>query len=400
MDPKHWLDKKPSAIRDWLGMAFLCIACVIVLSQLGALLAQAGALLRLAAPFGWAAVLAYVLDTLVRPLHRFLFRGRPGLRWAAILAAYVLAGLAVFLLVWLVVPQVVASVTAFFRGLPDSVAALQRTLAGLEARYGVSLKPLIEALEDYEQWMASLSAALGGGVPGLVGAVGNLAAYAVQIVVALAGSLFMLADKDHLLLQLRVLVRALLPRRAATMVLDLCRFANQTFAGFFFGKIVASAIIGLALCAVMSVLGLSYAPMLSVLVAFANLIPIFGMYMGALPGVVILLFVDPLQAVVFLVLVIALQQLDIRCLAPNVLGHASGLSAFWVLFAIVAGAWLWGPAGMVLGVPAFATVYGVLRRCVYWLLARRGQAGPEDQPPAEQPEQPAEQQEEKELAHV
>ena len=168
MDPKHWLDKKPSAIRDWLGMAFLCIACVIVLSQLGALLAQAGALLRLAAPFGWAAVLAYVLDTLVRPLHRFLFRGRPGLRWAAILAAYVLAGLAVFLLVWLVVPQVVASVTAFFRGLPDSVAALQRTLAGLEARYGVSLKPLIEALEDYEQWMASLSATLSGGVPGLV----------------------------------------------------------------------------------------------------------------------------------------------------------------------------------------------------------------------------------------
>ena len=83
--------------------------------------------------------------------------------------------------------------------------------------------------------------------------------------------------------------------------------------------------------------------MLSVLAAFANLIPIFGIYLGALPGVVVLLFVDPVQAAVFLALIIGLQQFDIRWLAPKVLGHTSGLSAFWVLFAIGRGRLAVGP---------------------------------------------------------
>ena len=199
--------------------------------------------------------------------------------------------------------------------------------------------------------MTGLSAVITGWAPQLVGTLGSLAGYAAQIFAVVAGSMFMLGDKDHLLRQLRMLARAFLPRRAAGQLLELCRFANQTFAGFFFGKIVASAIIGLLLCAVMSVLGMSYAPMLSVLAAFANLIPIFGIYLGALPGVVVLLFVDPVQAAVFLALIIGLQQFDIRWLAPKVLGHTSGLSAFWVLFAIAGGAWLWARPGWCWGSP-------------------------------------------------
>ena len=114
----------------------------------------------------------------------------------------------------------------------------------------------------------------------------------------------------------------------------------------------------------------------------------------------VLLFVDPVQAAVFLALIIGLQQFDIRWLAPKVLGHTSGLSAFWVLFAIAGGAWLWGPAGMVLGVPAFATVYGVLRRAVYWLLDRRG-VTEADLDPAAAPAQEAPAPEaEKEVSHV
>lgn len=400
MHPKHWLDKKPQTIKDWLGLAFLCLAFFTLAGQAGRLLAALGALAGLAAPFAWAIVLAYVLDTLVRPIHQTVFHGRPGLRWAAILAAYLLAGLAVFLLVWLVVPQVLSSVTAFFRGLPDYVSAVQGSLRAVQDRYGLNLEPLVAALEDYEQWMTGLSAVITGWAPQLVGTLGSLAGYAAQIFAVVAGSMFMLGDKDHLLRQLRMLARAFLPRRAAGQLLELCRFANQTFAGFFFGKIVASAIIGLLLCAAMSVLGMSYAPMLSVLAAFANLIPIFGIYLGALPGVVVLLFVDPVQAAVFLALIIGLQQFDIRWLAPKVLGHTSGLSAFWVLFAIAGGAWLWGPAGMVLGVPAFATVYGVLRRAVYWLLDRRG-VTEADLDPAAAPAQEAPAPEaEKEVSHV
>ena len=401
MHPKHWLDKKPQTIKDWLGLAFLCLAFFTLAGQAGRLLAALGALAGLTAPFAWAIVLAYVLDTLVRPIHQTVFHGRPGLRWAAILAAYLLAGLAVFLLVWLVVPQVLSSVTAFFRGLPDYVSAVQASLRAVQDRYGLDLEPLVAALEDYEAVDDrpfgrdhGLGPAAGrhAGQPGrLRGA--DLCGRGGQHVHAGATKTTCCASCACWRGRF---CRAARPGK----LLELCRFANQTFAGFFFGKIVASAIIGLLLCAVMSVLGMSYAPMLSVLAAFANLIPIFGIYLGALPGVVVLLFVDPVQAAVFLALIIGLQQFDIRWLAPKVLGHTSGLSAFWVLFAIAGGAWLWGPAGMVLGVPAFATVYGVLRRAVYWLLDRRG-VTEADLDPAAAPAQEAPAPEaEKEVSHV
>ena len=98
----------------------------------------------------------------------------------------------------------------------------------------------------------------------------------------------------------------------------------------------------------------------------------FGAYIGAVPGLLILLFVDPLQALVFLILLVILQQLDSRVIAPRVLGRSVGVSAFWVLFAVVVGGTLMGPVGMVLGVPAFITVYGLLRGLIYWVLDRRG----------------------------
>ena len=122
----------------------------------------------------------------------------------------------------------------------------------------------------------------------------------------------------------------------------------------------------------MSLLGLSFAPMISVLVGFCALIPMFGAYIGAIPGLLILLFVDPWQALVLLILLIILQQLDSRVIAPRVLGRTVGVSAFWILFAVVIGGTLLGPIGMVLGVPAFVTLYGLLRGVIYWVLDRRG----------------------------
>lgn len=369
---KHWLDKPPRTIKDWLGIMLCCIAFWALLNGMNGILDALGTLWGLAAPFAWAAVLAYVLDTLVRPLHRWVLRDNPKLRWLAILAAYLLAGLAVFGLVRLALPQLVRSATTLFLNLPDYINNVQAGLVSLQGQTRFDLSPVIAALDDYEQLMAGLWEILRGYTPQLVSSLGSVASYTVQIVIAVAGSVFMLADKEHLLRQLRMLVWAFLPRRASAWLLDLARFTNETFASFFFGKIVASAVIGLLLCGAMSLLGIHFAPLISVMVAFANLIPFFGIYLGALPGVLILLFVSPVQALACAALVVLLQQFDLRVLAPRVLGHVSGLSAFWVLFAIVVGGWLYGPVGMVLGVPAFATLYSLARRFVYWVLARRG----------------------------
>lgn len=372
MNAKHWLDQKPQTIRDWLGMALLCGIFYAIMVHLAVFLGWIGAMLRVISPFAGALILAYVLDTLVRPIHHYLFRDRPALRWVAILAAYVLAALAVMLLAWQVLPKVGASVTNLFKNLPGYVENTQKALLFVQQRYAVDLNPIIDLLDDYERLMSNIYELVKGVTPQLAGYLSNVASYALHFVIVVAGSVYMLADKAHLLRQMRMIVRAVLPQKQADDLLSICSYANRNFSEFFFGKIFDAVIIGVLLFAAMSLLGLSFAPLISVLVGFCALVPMFGAYIGAVPGLLILLFVDPLQALVFLILLVILQQLDSRVIAPRVLGRSVGVSAFWVLFAVVVGGTLMGPVGMVLGVPAFITVYGLLRGLIYWVLDRRG----------------------------
>lgn len=372
MNTKHWLDQKPQTIRDWLGMAFLCGAFYAVILHLQPLLEGLGAAFHLLSPFAGAIVLAYVLDTLVRPIHGILLGGRPKLRWVAIVAAYVLAALAVMLLAWQVLPKVGASITTLFKNFPGYVENTQKALLLVQERYPVDLNPLIDLLDDYERLVRNAYDLLKDMTPQLAGYLGNVATYALHLVIVVAGSVYMLADKAHLLRQMRMIVRAVLPKKQADDLLSICSYANRNFSEFFFGKIFDAVIIGVLLFVAMSLLGLSFAPLISVLVGFCALIPMFGAYIGAIPGVLILLFVDPRQALVLLVVLIILQQLDSRLIAPRVLGRSVGVSAFWVLFAVVVGGTLLGPVGMVLGVPAFVTLYGLLRGLIYWVLDRRG----------------------------
>ena len=372
MNTKHWLDQKPQTIRDWLGMALLCGVFYAVILHLQPLLDRLGAAFHLLSPFAGAIVLAYVLDTLVRPIHSILLGGRPKLRWVAILASYVLAALAVMLLAWQVLPKVGASITTLFKNFPGYVENTQKALLLIQQRYPVDLKPVVDLLDDYERLVANAYDLLKEMTPQLAGYLGNVATYALHFVIVVAGSVYMLADKAHLLRQLRMIVRAVLPKKQAEDLLSICSYANRNFSEFFFGKIFDAVIIGVLLFVAMSLLGLSFAPLISVLVGFCALIPMFGAYIGAIPGLLILLFVDPWQALVLLVLLIILQQLDSRVIAPRVLGRSMGVSAFWVLFAVVVGGSLLGPVGMVLGVPAFVTLYGLLRGLIYWVLDRRG----------------------------
>lgn len=372
MNAKHWLDQKPQTIRDWLGMALLCGIFYAMMVHLAVFLGWIGAMFRVISPFAGALILAYVLDTLVRPIHHYLFRDRPALRWAAILLTYVLAVLAVMLLAWQVLPKVGASVTTLFKNLPGYVENTQEALLFVQQRYAVDLNPVIDLLDDYERLMSNIYELVKGVTPQLAGYLSNVASYALHFVIVVAGSVYMLADKAHLLRQMRMIVRAVLPKKQADDLLSICSYANRNFSEFFFGKIFDAVIIGVLLFAAMSLLGLSFAPLISVLVGFCALIPMFGAYIGAIPGLLILLFVDPLQALVLLILLIILQQLDSRVIAPRVLGRSVGVSAFWVLFAVVVGGTLMGPVGMVLGVPAFITVYGLLRGLIYWVLDRRG----------------------------
>lgn len=372
MAGKVWLDKKPETNRDWLAIIFASILFFTLLRSLNVVAGMTGKVLGILSPFAGGIVLAYVLDPFVRWMSHCVLKDKKNLRWIAILSAYVLFILLLVLLVWLVVPQVISSIGTLVTSLPGYIENVQGTLRYIQDTYGINLQGLILVLDNYEQLMGKMYSMAVAASPEIVAYLQALVSNVVAVFTSVAGSVYMLASKDKLLHQLRTVVHALLPRKLAENTLRICHIANENFTGFYVGRVIDSAIVGAILLVILQILGISFAPLISVLVGVTNVIPFFGPFIGAIPSLIILLFVNPLQALEFLIIIICLQQVDGNFIGPKILGRSIGISALWVLFAVTLGANLFGLVGMVMGVPLFATLYGLGQELIQWCLDRRG----------------------------
>ena len=171
--------------------------------------------------------------------------------------------------------------------------------------------------------------------------------------------------------QSKKIVYAILPSRFGNVVIHTMRVSNQIFGGFVSGKILDSAIIGIICYIGLIILQMPYSLLVAVIVGVTNVIPFFGPFIGAVPGFVLIALAEPVKGLYFLIFVFLLQQVDGNIIGPKILGDSTGLSSFWVIFAILVGGGMFGFMGMLLGVPTFAVIYYLIRESVAYILRRR-----------------------------
>ena len=372
MNEKHIWSKRPESMLDWFCVVGACIAFYLLLNNLGYFLGRIGIFINILSPFAGGIVIAYILDPMVKFFYTRLFKEKKGTRGFAILLAYAVAILLLALLGWLVVPQIVNSIGMLFTNFPSYIQGVQDMLLYVQSEYGIDLQQATKMLDDSEAMVKEIYAMATDAMPQIVASIGSVASNFVAIFTSIAASIYMLADKDHLLHQLRTLAHAFLPEKVASNTLRICHYANVNFTGFFVGKIIDSAIIGVITFVAMTILRLDFAVLISVFIGITNIIPVFGPFIGAIPSVFILLLIDPLQAVIFCVLILIIQQVDGNFIGPKILGSSIGISALWILFSIVVGGDLFGIVGMIVGVPVFATLYGLAQEFVHYALDKRG----------------------------
>lgn len=334
-----------------LIVVFAGVAFYMALSNFDALRAQLRAWLGILSPFVWGLVIAYLLDAPVR----FFESKLGGRRKLSILISYVLAFLVVGFLLRMVLPQIGDSLFLLAGRIPSYLD----NLSVLMQNSRLDELGLDKVLGSYQELLEKATGMVSSFLPKIVGygvAIGN---GFISAVTALISSVYMLMGKDRLLRQLRKAVPALLPLPRARSVLEVCSRANRVFGGFIIGKIIDSSIIGVLCFVCMTLLRLPFAVLISVIVGVTNIIPFFGPFIGAVPSILILLIVDPIAALKFAVFVLLLQQFDGNILGPKILGDSTGLSALWVLVAIIVSGGLFGFAGMVVGVPVFAVLYAL-----------------------------------------
>ncbi len=177
-------------------------------------------------------------------------------------------------------------------------------------------------------------------------------------------SIYLLGSKEKFAGQAKKIVYAVFDRKAGNEMISNFRFIHGTFIGFLGGKIVDSIIIGIICFVCTSIIGTPYSILVSVIIGLTNVIPFFGPWIGGIPSALLVLMVDPRQALYFGILIIIIQQFDGNILGPKILGDSTGLSGFWVIFSITIFGGLFGVLGMIVGVPIFAVFYAGVKSLV------------------------------------
>lgn len=195
--------------------------------------------------------------------------------------------------------------------------------------------------------------------------------FLINILVGVFVSIYVLYSKETFKGQLKKLIYGIFKTGHANVLMEISRKTADVFYGFIIGKIIDSAIIGVLCYISMLIMHMPYALLCSIIVGVTNVIPVFGPYIGAVPTVIIIFLTEPMQGIYFLIFIIILQQLDGNVIGPKILGDSTGLSAFWVVVAIVVGGGLFGVFGMLIGVPTMAMIYYLVGRLSKYLLRKR-----------------------------
>lgn len=225
-------------------------------------------------------------------------------------------------------------------------------------------KTLVPQLQDFKRWQDYLTSIT-------VSAL-NVVVVLKNVVIGLIVSIYVLIEKERFEGQAKKIAFAVLPIKQANILIQIVHKIDQIFGGFIIGKIIDSIIIGIICFIGCSILRMPYALLVSVIIGITNVIPFFGPFIGAVPCLIIVTITDPLHGLYLLIFILVLQQVDGNIIGPKILGDSTGLSSFWVIFAIMVGGGLFGFAGMLFGVPTFAVIYYLVQRLIAYLLNRRG----------------------------
>ena len=354
------------------------------------------------APFIYGGVVAYLL----RPMCNFYERAFSGVlpkgakRMAnpIAVALSLLTGIAlVYALIIMIAPQLYESIYSLWISIPDKI---RQFVQWATVRFGdeevvAQILTLFERNSDsvYQQleaWAKEILSPYLTGLSSIVSGVGSslvkIFKFLYNLLIGLIVACYLLASRKRFARQSVLVVRSLLKPRWADLFLNEVAFVDRTFGGFIDGKLLDSAIIGV-LCYIGCVIfRFPYALLVSALIGVTNVIPFFGPFIGAVPATLLIMIENPIKGLWFIVFVLLLQQLDGNVIGPKILGDRTGLSSFWVLFAIVLFAGLWGVVGMVVGLPLFAVIYDIVKKLVRRGLTRKGQEQLWDQFRADYPE--------------
>ncbi len=352
----------------------LAAVLVLVVTRFSMITAFVSKVWSIASPLVLGAVMAYILNIIMSKLEKYYFPKSQNKivkctkRFVCIFLSIFLILLIIFLIFRLIIPELINTITLIREWIPIEFAKLQNVLAKHS-----------DQIPELEKWINSLSfnwegttqkvfQYLTSGVGGIVGStitlVGTIGMGITNFVIGLIFAIYILANKEKLQRQLKRVTTAYCRPAVVEKVQGVLSVADETFSSFIIGQCTEAVILGILCVLGMKIFQFPYAPMVGTFIGATALIPVVGAYLGAAVGFVMILTVSPVKAVLFIVFIVVLQQLEGNIIYPRVVGSSIGLPGMWVLAAVTIGGGLSGIGGMLLGVPLAATFYKLIKNDV------------------------------------
>ena len=362
------------------GAAILAsgILCAFVLFKMPVIISVLKGITEILKPFLYGVVFAYLLAPVCNKIEEKLFqifpkaktKGRRFICFIAIVISLCVAIAVIWLIIMMIIPQVWDSVMKIIQMVPQKLIVVnnwiehmlenQPELKAYFEEFSSQAESNIDSLLNVDtiQKVQSIINSLSVQLFGVLGVVKN-------IFLGLLISAYLLGSRKLFGAQAGLILHGVFSDKWAKIIEEEIRYTDKMFNGFLVGKIIDSAIIGLLCFAGTSIMGFEAPAFISVIIGITNIIPFFGPFIGAIPCGLLLLLENPMHCLYFIIFIFVLQQLDGNVIGPKILGNTTGVSSFWVLFAILLFGGMWGVVGMVIGVPLFAVIYDIIRKLVY-----------------------------------
>lgn len=340
-----------------------------------------GNIFHILSPFLIGGMIALVLYPFIKALYNRFFMGvchiksKKAAKMLSILVAYLIAVGAFAVLIGFVVPQIYKSITEIANQAPVWYENIRNWFTEFEDKHtnsSIDYNFINQKIEDaLPKLVDYMTGALTNMVPYILNTSMAILSGVLNLVIAIIVSIYMISDNKNIFYHFKRFLYAVLPKKTADNTRIICKNCASIFINYIIGKSFDSIIVMIICFIIMLILKLPYAVLISVIVGITNMIPYFGPYIGGVIGGVIIVIASPIKLIIFVIMIVCIQQVDGLLIGPRIIGSTTGLKPVWVVFSITVGGALFGVIGMFLGVPVFAVLSYLLNITVQHFLDKR-----------------------------
>ncbi len=357
--------------KIWVSLIIIVIAIVIyhIFNNFGNFLTEAKGLYKGALqPVVMAFFIAYIMNLPMRYIEKIFDQktnwGKKAKRSLSIVLTIVFFILILVILLRVAIPQLTESVNRLTQNIDTYISTVRQWLTGFSINdYNYALPQVLinKITELFNTLVSMVSSWLGLLVESLYSWISGTVSSLMGLVVSFALSIYMLVEKDKIIEVLKKVIYAVFSSSFSNRMIWFFRILNESFSNFFRGQLLEGVILSLLTMIAMSIFRFEYPVLIGAIVGLTNIIPMVGAFVGGIVGFVILLMVNPVQALWFALFIIILQQIESNVIYPRVVGGAIGLSGFWIFVAVIIGGGIAGLSGILLGIPLFTTLQVMIR---------------------------------------